>query len=219
MATPIMTIRFSRAALAVASLFLLLSLQAAHAAARVVAHIDLSTQRMTVTVDGRHYGTWPVSTARRGYTTPRGTYHPKLLKRMHYSRKYDNAPMPYSVFFLGGYAIHGTNAISRLGRPASHGCIRLHPANAAAFFNLIKRYGKRNTIIRITGTPRYTPWVRSRKKKWKSRKHRYRQKINLSRAKKAKRRFRYVRRGDRRYLDVPVIYEAGRLREVFRVFQ
>jgi len=180
---------FSRkAALAVVAFLVLLSplsmLEAA-ARAKVIAHIDLSTQRMTVTVNGRHYGTWPVSTARRGYRTPRGTFRPKFLKRMHYSRKYYNSPMPWSVFFLGGYAIHGTNAISRLGRPASHGCIRLHPANAARLFSLIKQYGKRNTLIRITGTPKYTPW-RKRGKKWKKRR-RYRQKINLSSRQKKRR--------------------------------
>ena len=116
---------------------------AAQAKARVEANIDLSRQRMTVYVDGRYYDTWKVSTGRPGYYTPRGTFRPYLLKRMHYSRKYDNAPMPYSVFFRGGYAIHGTNVISRLGTPASHGCVRLHPRDAAEFFDLIKRYGKK----------------------------------------------------------------------------
>ena len=118
--------------------------------AGVVARIDLSSQRMYVTVNGYSYGSWKVSTARRGYRTPVGNFRPRWLARMHYSKKYYNSPMPHSVFFLGGYAIHGTNAIRRLGRPASHGCIRLHPANAAKFFSLIKRYGKRNTRIRIT---------------------------------------------------------------------
>jgi lipoprotein-anchoring transpeptidase ErfK/SrfK len=70
---------------------------------------------------------------------------------MHYSRKYHNSPMPWSVFFKGGYAIHGTNAIRRLGRPASHGCIRVHPRNAKKLYQLIKRYGKQNTRIIIRG--------------------------------------------------------------------
>jgi len=122
------------------------------AEARVDVTVDLSTQRMHVAVDGRPYATWRISSGRRGYFTPRGTYHPKWLKRMHYSRKYDNAPMPYSIFFRGGYAIHGTNVISRLGRPASHGCIRLHPRAAAQLFSLVKQHGRRNTIIRITGS-------------------------------------------------------------------
>ncbi len=148
----------------------------AQAKARVEANIDLSRQRMTVYVDGQYYDTWKVSTGRPGYYTPRGTYRPYLLKRMHYSRKYDNAPMPYSVFFRGGYAIHGTNVISRLGTPASHGCVRLHPRDAAEFFDLIKRYGKKNTVIRITGvTPRYTPRRSYRKRTIKRRTYKKRQ--------------------------------------------
>ncbi len=149
----------------------MVAITAAEAWARVEAHIDLSRQRMTVYVDGRYYDTWKVSTGRAGYHTPRGTYRPYLLKRMHYSSKYDNAPMPYSIFFRGGYAIHGTDAVSRLGRPASHGCVRLHPRHAAEFFSLVKRHGKRNTVIRITGvTPRAKP--RSRvKRKYKTRRH------------------------------------------------
>ncbi len=148
----------------------------AQAKARVEANIDLSRQRMTVYVDGRYYDTWKVSTGRPGYYTPRGTFRPYLLKRMHYSRKYDNAPMPYSVFFRGGYAIHGTNVISRLGTPASHGCVRLHPRNAEEFYSLIKRYGLRNTVIRITGvTPRYTPRRNYRKRTVKKRFYKKRQ--------------------------------------------
>ncbi|PLX36728.1 MAG: hypothetical protein C0606_12970 [Hyphomicrobiales bacterium] len=117
--------------------------------AGVVAKIDISSQKMSVIVNGRHTYSWKVSTARRGYRTPKGTFRPKVLRRMHYSRKYHNSPMPHSIFFLGGYAIHGTNAIKSLGRPASHGCIRLHPANAKQLFNLVKRYGKGGTRIVI----------------------------------------------------------------------
>ena len=130
---------------------------ASAALARVEVNVNLSTQRMNVTVDGRHYATWRISSGRREkgsreYYTPRGTYRPKWLKRMHYSRKYDNAPMPYSIFFHGGYAIHGTNAVSRLGRPASHGCIRLSEPAAAELFRLVQQHGRKNTIIRITGS-------------------------------------------------------------------
>ena len=125
---------------------------AASAQAKVVVNVDLSSQRMHVTVNGKHYATWRISSGRKGYYTPRGTWRPKWLKRMHYSRKYDNAPMPYSIFYHGGYAIHGTNAISRLGRPASHGCIRLHPKNAAELFRLVQRYGRKNTLIRVRGS-------------------------------------------------------------------
>lgn len=144
-----------------------LPLLANAALAKVVVNVDLSSQRMNVYVDGQHYSTWRISSGRRGYFTPRGTYRPKWLKRMHYSSKYNNAPMPYSIFYHGGYAIHGTDVISRLGYPASHGCIRLHPSNAAKLFSLVKKHGKRNTIIRISGSTavayaRLKPPVRKR---------------------------------------------------------
>lgn len=120
------------------------------ALAGVEARIILSEQRMLVYVDGAPYATWKVSTARRGYRTPTGTYRPKWLARMHYSSRYDNSPMPHSVFFYGGYAIHGTEYVKRLGTPASHGCVRLHPAHAAELFSLIRQYGMQNTVITIT---------------------------------------------------------------------
>lgn len=116
-------------------------------AAALEARIDISTQRMTVTKHGRVLYTWPVSTARSGYVTPRGAYRPYRMHRMWYSRKYDMSPMPYSVFFRGGYAVHGTNYVKQLGRPASHGCVRLATANAATFYSLVKQYGAGNTRI------------------------------------------------------------------------
>ncbi|WP_417771633.1 L,D-transpeptidase [Stappia sp.] len=119
-------------------------------AASLVARIDISRQRMIVYVDGRHAASWPVSTARRGYRTPTGTFRPGRMHRRYFSKKYHGSPMPYSVFFLGGYAIHGTNAVRALGRPASHGCVRLHTENARRLFSLIERYGKRNARIVIT---------------------------------------------------------------------
>jgi lipoprotein-anchoring transpeptidase ErfK/SrfK len=115
----------------------------------VRASIDLSAQAMTVTVDGLHYATWRVSTGRRGYHTSIGSFRPYLLKRMHYSSKYENSPMPYSVFFRGGYAIHGTSYIKSLGRSVSHGCVRLHPRNAAALYRLVRSYGRSSTRIVI----------------------------------------------------------------------
>jgi lipoprotein-anchoring transpeptidase ErfK/SrfK len=118
--------------------------------AGVEARIDLSDQQMQVYVNGFYYASWKVSTARRGYRTPTGTYKPKWLARMHYSKKYDNSPMPHSIFFYGGYAIHGTNYIKRLGTPASHGCVRLHPSNAAKLFALVREYGMKHTTITIT---------------------------------------------------------------------
>ena len=116
-------------------------------AASVIAKVDVSQQIMRVYVNGKRFYTWRVSTGRRGYHTPRGSYRPTFLKRMHYSKKYYNSPMPYSIFFKGGYAIHGTKAIKRLGRPASHGCIRLHPAAARELFNLVKRNRSRARIV------------------------------------------------------------------------
>jgi lipoprotein-anchoring transpeptidase ErfK/SrfK len=127
----------------------LLVLPVAAAQAAVVAKIDLSSQTMNVYVNGSLTHSWAVSTARKGYVTPRGSFRPYLLKRMHYSSKYNNSPMPHSIFFRGGYAIHGTGYVKQLGRPASHGCVRLHPANAAALYALVQRYGASNTRIVI----------------------------------------------------------------------
>jgi len=126
---------------------LLLAVASAQAAQRVTATIDLSEQRLYLHVDGRLRGKWPISTARSGYRTPVGSYRPTRLERDWHSRKYDWAPMPYSIFFLGGYAIHGTTDLKNLGRPASHGCVRLHPDNAARLFNLVQRVGKASTRI------------------------------------------------------------------------
>lgn len=112
--------------------------------------VDISAQSMAVDVDGWPYARWKVSTAREGYHTPRGSWRPFLLKKMHYSRKYDNSPMPNSIFFLGGYAIHATGYTRSLGRPASHGCVRLHPQNALKLYGLIQKYGLRSTRITIS---------------------------------------------------------------------
>ena len=119
-------------------------------AASLVARVDISSQTMTVTKDGRVIHNWRVSTARPGYYTPRGNYRPTRLHKMWYSRKYDMSPMPYSVFFRGGYAIHGTYYVKQLGRPASHGCIRLQTGNAATFYSLVKQAGSKNTRIVVT---------------------------------------------------------------------
>jgi lipoprotein-anchoring transpeptidase ErfK/SrfK len=118
--------------------------------ASLVANVNISTQTMTVVKHGRVIHTWKVSTARRGYVTPRGTWRPKRLHKMWHSRKYDMSPMPYSVFYHGGYAIHGTNYVKSLGRPASHGCVRLATANAAKFYALVKQIGPGNTRIVVS---------------------------------------------------------------------
>ena len=119
------------------------------ASATVLVEVDLSRQRMFVHSSRANY-TWPVSTARSGYETPAGEYEPIALERMHYSQKYDNAPMPYSIFFYGGYAIHGSSEIRSLGRPASHGCIRLAPGNAKLLYEMVEAEG---ALISITGAP------------------------------------------------------------------
>jgi len=119
--------------------------------AAVVVTVDKSAQRLTVEVDGHTQYQWAVSTARWGYRTPNGSYRPQRLERQWYSRKYDWSPMPHSIFFNGGYAIHGSTEVSRLGRPASHGCIRLHPNNAATLFNLVQRRTGDTRIVVIGG--------------------------------------------------------------------
>ena len=116
-------------------------------AASLVARVDVGSQTMTVIKRGRVLYKWRVSTARKGYVTPRGTYRPQRLHKMWYSRKYEMSPMPWSVFYHGGYAIHGTNAVRRLGTPASHGCVRLRTVNAAKFYALVKEAGPANTKI------------------------------------------------------------------------
>lgn len=119
------------------------------AAAPLIAKVDVSTQTMTVIRDGQVAYRWPVSTARAGKWTPRGSWSAKWLSKNHKSSLYDNAPMPYSIFFSGNYAIHGTNQISRLGRPASAGCVRLHPDHAAVLFELTRAVGLENMKVVI----------------------------------------------------------------------
>lgn len=116
-------------------------------AASIVAKVNIAEQTMTVTKHGRVIHTWKVSTARSGYITPPGQFRPYRMHKMWHSRKYDMSPMPYSIFYHGGYAIHGTNAVSRLGRPASHGCVRLHTDNAKRLFALVRQAGPGNTRI------------------------------------------------------------------------
>lgn len=119
------------------------------AGASVAVRIQLSRQTMNVAVDGADFATWPVSTARRGYRTPIGSYQPYSLQRIHYSKLYDYTPMPYSIFFRGGYAIHGTTETRNLGRAVSHGCVRLSPDHARSLFDLVQSHGPGNTTIEI----------------------------------------------------------------------
>ena len=137
--------------LSIAALFaVLVSAMPAAAQRSLVARIDISTQRMSVEIDGVPAYHWAVSTGRGRYRTPTGSYRPQRMYRRYFSRKYDNSPMPHAIFFRGGYAVHGTGYIRSLGRPASHGCVRLHPANAATLYALVGQIGKRGTRIVVT---------------------------------------------------------------------
>jgi lipoprotein-anchoring transpeptidase ErfK/SrfK len=121
----------------------------ASAPAKVVARVSISEQKMQVTIAGRPTFEWKVSTGGKGYVTPTGAWKPYRMHEMWYSRKYDNAPMPHSVFFHGGYAVHATPHVKKLGQPASHGCVRLHPRHAEEFYTLVKTFGAANTHIVI----------------------------------------------------------------------
>ena len=127
------------------------------ASAGVVAHVDIPTQRMTVVVDGAAVHSWPVSTARRGYETPAGSYYVQRMERMWHSRKYNMSPMPHALFFEGGLAIHGTSAVGQLGRPASAGCVRLAPSNARRLFELVGRHGGAQVVITNGSPAAYRP--------------------------------------------------------------
>ncbi len=133
--------------IAPAMLFLFASAGAATATTHI--HINLSTQTMHVQSSSGSYS-WPVSTARAGYSTPRGSFAPTGLQPMHYSRKYHMSPMPHSIFFRGGYAIHGSYETGMLGRPASHGCVRLSPGHAAMLYQMVQSEGG---SISISGAP------------------------------------------------------------------
>jgi len=124
-------------------------LLAGTAQADVIASVSIKDQTLTLYKDGIKKHVWPVSTARRGKVTPKGEFKARFLSRYHKSSRYNNAPMPYSIFYSGHYAVHGTNQISKLGRPASAGCVRLHPDNAAILFEMAKAEGLDNTHILI----------------------------------------------------------------------
>ena len=138
------------ARLAFAAAIVLSGLALTPARAGVMVQIDKSSQRMAVSVDGMMRYNWPVSTGRNGYGTPSGVFQPQMMARRWFSGRYYNSPMPHAIFFYYGFAIHGTYELSRLGGPASHGCVRLHPAHAAALFALVQRNGPGNTQIVIS---------------------------------------------------------------------
>jgi lipoprotein-anchoring transpeptidase ErfK/SrfK len=131
---------------AVAALVVFLS-AADRAKADVVVQISRASQTMEVLVDGSPRYSWRVSTGRRGLGTPAGVFHPQRLAATWFSRKYDNSPMPHSIFFRGGIAIHGTYETAYLGRPVSHGCVRLQPGNATLLYELVQQEGPHATTI------------------------------------------------------------------------
>ena len=116
--------------------------------------VDLATQQLTVAEHGTIKHVWPISSGRAPYATKTGTFRPQWAARMWYSRQYDMAPMPHSVFFNGGIAFHATQATHLLGRPASHGCVRLSPKNARALYEMIHAHGFAHTEIVVAGAPK-----------------------------------------------------------------
>jgi hypothetical protein len=130
---------------------LALFVTAAHATV-VDITINKISQKMTVRVDGQEEYVWPVSTGAPGFDTPSGKFHPFRMEKEHFSKEWDDAPMPYSMFFTGeGHAIHGSYHLKSLGRRASHGCVRLAPENAAKLFALVQKAGMSNTTIVLRG--------------------------------------------------------------------
>jgi hypothetical protein len=135
--------------LAAATIFL--AAFSARASADLLISVDKSTQRMTVSVDGVPRYVWPVSTGIARYDTPSGSFTPFRMEKDHFSKEWDDAPMPYSIFFTRqGHAIHGTNH-SSIGRPASHGCVRLSVAHAAKLWDLVKAEGMSHTKVVLDG--------------------------------------------------------------------
>lgn len=130
----------------------------------LTAEIDLGAQSIVVSEYGAQIYTWAISSGTSEHPSPRGTFHPQWTAKMWFSKKYDNAPMPNAVFIHDGVAIHATQATGMLGRPASHGCIRLAPSNAATFYKLVNKHGLKMTKVSIYGTPNWrAPAVASRR--------------------------------------------------------
>ncbi|MCE5181646.1 MAG: L,D-transpeptidase, partial [Betaproteobacteria bacterium] len=119
---------------------------------RLIITVNKVSQKMTVTLDGDELYKWPISTGAPGYDTPSGNFRPFRMEKEHFSKEWDDAPMPYSIFFTGaGHAVHGSYHVKSLGRRASHGCVRLHPDNAAKLFALVHKTGMSNTRVIVKG--------------------------------------------------------------------
>jgi len=151
MKTTVMTMRSMLLSLAAGAAALTLTGFMTAAEAGVLIHVDERAQLMTVQVDGVDTYRWKVSTGKSGYDTPTGTYRPFRTELDHYSKEWDDAPMPYSIFFTPqGHAIHGSESVKLLGKKASHGCVRLDPKNAAVLYDLVLQRGLENTEVVIT---------------------------------------------------------------------
>jgi len=123
------------------------------AQANVSITVDKNAQLMTVAVDGVERYRWPVSTGNPSHETPNGTFRAFRMEEDHYSKEFDDAPMPHSIFFTKvGHAIHGTESEGRLGTPVSHGCVRLSRANASTLYALVEQQGVLNTTVTLTGS-------------------------------------------------------------------
>jgi hypothetical protein len=121
-------------------------------ATKVEITVNKVSQKMTVRIDGATEYVWPVSTGRSGYETPSGKYRAFRMEEDHFSKEWDDAPMPHSIFFTGeGHAIHGTQYQKSLGRRASHGCVRLSEQNAATLYAIVEDYGLGNTSVVVKG--------------------------------------------------------------------
>jgi lipoprotein-anchoring transpeptidase ErfK/SrfK len=128
------------------------SLRTKKAGSAVLINIDKTNQKMTVFLDGVEKYDWPVSTGKAGYSTPSGAYAATSMNEIWYSKQWDNAPMPHAIFFMkDGHAIHGSNEVKNLGNPASHGCVRISPENAATLYALVAKNGLQNTQVVLTG--------------------------------------------------------------------
>jgi hypothetical protein len=143
-----------RAFLGPVTAFLLLAgSQAANAAIAITVNKDL--QEMTVSVDGVERYRWPVSSGNPSHETPNGKFRTFRMEEDHFSKEFDDAPMPHAIFFTRqGHAIHGTDSVKNLGMPVSHGCVRLSRANATTLWNLVKKEGLLNTTVALTGSSR-----------------------------------------------------------------
>ena len=123
------------------------------ALADIQINVDKAAQTLTVSRDGKVLHTWPVSTGRTGRFTPAGDFRAFRMEKDHFSKEWDDAPMPHSIFFTkAGHAIHGTDSVSKLGSPASHGCVRLSRANAATLYALVQEHGVLTTTVTLTGS-------------------------------------------------------------------